>query len=248
MRGAADAADRGDAARAGLAEAEGRQVAALAGTGRGPGRGGMARARGGSHGHAGAPGAARPGRARHRPAAADQPRRAGAGSRGRRTSPPRADAGASSWRRWCGPRLPTPPAVPTASRSWTGRCARPSRWSRRGSARWPGMPASTPRCWPRRADLVAVLRGDPDARLSHGWRAELLGDGISQAAGRPQRTDVRRQGLTAPRRSSDRPASPERRRSNGATRTAVSRPWPTAYGRLPHRGCSVMPTSGEPTR
>ena len=29
-----------------------------------------------------------------------------------------------------------------------------------------------------RADLVALLSGDPDARLSHGWRAELLGDGI----------------------------------------------------------------------
>lgn len=29
-----------------------------------------------------------------------------------------------------------------------------------------------------RADLVALLRGDPDARLAHGWRAELLGDGI----------------------------------------------------------------------
>lgn len=29
-----------------------------------------------------------------------------------------------------------------------------------------------------RADLVALLRGDPSARLSTGWRAELLGDGI----------------------------------------------------------------------
>ncbi len=29
-----------------------------------------------------------------------------------------------------------------------------------------------------RADLVAFLRGDPDARLANGWRAELLGDGI----------------------------------------------------------------------
>lgn len=29
-----------------------------------------------------------------------------------------------------------------------------------------------------RADLVALLRGDEDARLAHGWRAELLGDGI----------------------------------------------------------------------
>jgi ribonuclease D len=29
-----------------------------------------------------------------------------------------------------------------------------------------------------RADLVALLRGDPTARLATGWRAELLGDGI----------------------------------------------------------------------
>lgn len=29
-----------------------------------------------------------------------------------------------------------------------------------------------------RADLVSLLSGDPDARLSHGWRAELLGDGV----------------------------------------------------------------------
>jgi ribonuclease D len=31
-----------------------------------------------------------------------------------------------------------------------------------------------------RADLVAIIRGDPDARLAHGWRAELVGDGISR--------------------------------------------------------------------
>jgi ribonuclease D len=31
-----------------------------------------------------------------------------------------------------------------------------------------------------RADLIAFLRGDPDARLGRGWRAELLGDGISR--------------------------------------------------------------------
>lgn len=29
-----------------------------------------------------------------------------------------------------------------------------------------------------RADLVALLRNDPEARLAHGWRADLLGDGI----------------------------------------------------------------------
>jgi ribonuclease D len=29
-----------------------------------------------------------------------------------------------------------------------------------------------------RADLVALLRGDREARLASGWRGELLGDGI----------------------------------------------------------------------
>jgi ribonuclease D len=31
-----------------------------------------------------------------------------------------------------------------------------------------------------RADLIAVIRGDPDARLAHGWRAELVGDGLTR--------------------------------------------------------------------
>ncbi len=29
-----------------------------------------------------------------------------------------------------------------------------------------------------RADLVALLSEDPNARLAHGWRAELLGEGV----------------------------------------------------------------------
>ena len=29
-----------------------------------------------------------------------------------------------------------------------------------------------------RADLEALLRGDPDARLAHGWRAEVAGGPI----------------------------------------------------------------------
>ena len=29
-----------------------------------------------------------------------------------------------------------------------------------------------------RADIVAFLRGDDDARLANGWRAELVGDAI----------------------------------------------------------------------
>jgi ribonuclease D len=31
-----------------------------------------------------------------------------------------------------------------------------------------------------RADLIAILRGDAEARLAHGWRAELVGDGLTR--------------------------------------------------------------------
>lgn len=31
-----------------------------------------------------------------------------------------------------------------------------------------------------RADLIALLSNDPEARLAHGWRSELLGDGIQR--------------------------------------------------------------------
>ena len=31
-----------------------------------------------------------------------------------------------------------------------------------------------------RADIVAFLRGDDDARLAHGWRAAMLGEGIQE--------------------------------------------------------------------
>jgi ribonuclease D len=31
-----------------------------------------------------------------------------------------------------------------------------------------------------RSDLIALLNGDPAARLRHGWRAELIGDGITR--------------------------------------------------------------------
>lgn len=34
-----------------------------------------------------------------------------------------------------------------------------------------------------RADIVALLRGDDDARLATGWRAELLGEGIRRLVG-----------------------------------------------------------------
>jgi ribonuclease D len=48
-----------------------------------------------------------------------------------------------------------------------------------------------------RADLIALLRGDADARLSKGWRAELLGDGIRRLVeGRAGLTFDGRGGLT----------------------------------------------------
>jgi ribonuclease D len=34
-----------------------------------------------------------------------------------------------------------------------------------------------------RSDLEALLRGDPDARLAHGWRAELVGEPIRRLLG-----------------------------------------------------------------
>ena len=78
-------------------------------------------------------------------------------------------------------RRATPPPVPDARRrAGPLACGRRSRWCRRGSARWPGTPASTPPCSPPGPICVAVLRGDPNARLAHGWRAELLGDGITR--------------------------------------------------------------------
>ncbi|MGA1554469.1 MAG: ribonuclease D [Ilumatobacteraceae bacterium] len=47
-----------------------------------------------------------------------------------------------------------------------------------------------------RADLVAFLAGDPDARLAGGWRAELLGDGIRELlSGRAALTFERGAGL-----------------------------------------------------
>ena len=47
-----------------------------------------------------------------------------------------------------------------------------------------------------RADLVAFLSGDPTSRLAHGWRAELLGEGLDQLVhGRAGLTFERGDGL-----------------------------------------------------
>ena len=49
-----------------------------------------------------------------------------------------------------------------------------------------------------RADLVAFLRGDDDARLGTGWRAGLLGDGIRRLVAGEAGLDVRRPGPPPP--------------------------------------------------
>ena len=47
-----------------------------------------------------------------------------------------------------------------------------------------------------RADLVELLAGDPGARLAHGWRSEVLGDGIARLVdGRAALTFDRQGGL-----------------------------------------------------
>lgn len=60
------------------------------------------------------------------------------------------------------------PAVTLVS-AWVGQLARDERLD-------PALLAT-------RADIVAILRGDDDARLSMGWRNELVGDGIRRLLG-----------------------------------------------------------------
>ncbi len=75
------------------------------------------------------------------------------------SNPPRASASPSQ------PELPTElrPAVPLVS-AWVSQLARDLHIELALLA--------------TRADLEALLRGDPDARLAHGWRAELVGEPI----------------------------------------------------------------------
>ena len=73
-----------------------------------------------------------------------------------------------------------PPAVPDA----VDELDRSKRPAVTLVSAWVSQVARTPRIdtalLATRADLVAVIRGDPDARLAHGWRAELIGDGITR--------------------------------------------------------------------
>ena len=67
-----------------------------------------------------------------------------------------------------------------------------------------------------RADLVAFLRGDADARLANGWRAELLGDGIRSLIAGESGLHLRRAGSPATdSRSPD---------DGGAPATPIERP------------------------
>lgn len=60
-----------------------------------------------------------------------------------------------------------------------------------------------------RADLVALLRGSPGARLSHGWRNEILGDGLDRLlSGRAALTFERGTGLQLVPRDSGGPGGP----------------------------------------
>ncbi len=60
------------------------------------------------------------------------------------------------------------PAVTLVS-AWVGQLARDERLD--------------PTLLATRADIVAFLRGDDDARLGSGWRNELVGDGIRRLVG-----------------------------------------------------------------
>ncbi|MEZ5248573.1 MAG: HRDC domain-containing protein [Ilumatobacteraceae bacterium] len=77
-----------------------------------------------------------------------------------------------------------------------------------------------------RADLVALLRGDREARLASGWRAELLGDGVrSLVEGRAGLTFDGAAASVSSRRAGDRGLRP-----NAGSRFSGSfdAPWPSA--------------------
>ena len=87
-----------------------------------------------------------------------------------------------------------------AARARRGRRARPrrsarrSRWCRRGSARSPGTQRIDTALLATRADLVALIRGDPDARLGPRLARRAGRRRHRPPDGRPRRPHVRRQG------------------------------------------------------
>ena len=94
---------------------------------------------------------------------------------GRRSEPPEAPVGADDLER------DLRPAVTLIS-AWVSQVAKSERIDT-------AMLAT-------RADLTALLSGDPEARLAHGWRATLLGEGIRRLlAGRAALTFDRGAGL-----------------------------------------------------
>ncbi len=70
----------------------------------------------------------------------------------------------------------------TPARS-TETCAR--RWpsSRPGWPSWPATSQLDATLLATRGDLEALLRGDADARLAEGWRAEIVGEPIRRLVG-----------------------------------------------------------------
>ena len=78
----------------------------------------------------------------------------------------------------------TPPPSPPASADDLDRNMRPAVTL---VSAWVGQLAKDERLDPAllatRADIVAFLRGDDDARLGTGWRNDLVGDGIRRLVG-----------------------------------------------------------------
>lgn len=165
-----------------LAATEGRQVAAAQCPRRGAERGRLARTAGDAHRHPRATGAARPGDPGDRAARAIDGEGTRPGSRGRRSPLPRRSRRGDPRCGPCRQGVAAPSAPPSADdldrslrpavtlvSAWVAQLARDERLD-------PALLAT-------RADIVAFLRGDEDARLGTGWRNDLVGDGIRRLVG-----------------------------------------------------------------
>ena len=101
-----------------------------------------------------------------------RPQRPRAAGRRRRARCSTRWSGARTCRRSnCGSRRPTTSSASNARRL---------RWPPRGSPNWPSRNGSTPPLLATRADLTASWPAAPDARLRHGWRAELVGEPLAK--------------------------------------------------------------------
>ena len=71
-----------------------------------------------------------------------------------------------------------PPVPGRGSRTSNVSCVRPSRWCRRGSARWRATSGSTRRCWRPAPTSSPCSAATSTPGSPSGWRAELLGSGV----------------------------------------------------------------------